>query len=334
MTLRPLADTGLHVSPVALGCWPIAGVTTLGATPEHSRATVAAALDAGINHLDTAHAYGYRGESERIVGEVVRPMIAAEGRDRVVVASKCGLVWGERRGTGGSGKRPQFKDGRPETIRAQCDESLTRLGLDVIDLYYLHAPDPKVPVAESAGAIAELIAAGKVRAAGVSNFTSEAQYRDFASACPFAADQQPYNMLQTDIETDRVPWARRHGRPGVAIATYWPLMKGLLAGKLSRAHVFADGDSRAGYPVFQEPEWSKTQDLLDRLREIAADLRATVAQLVVAWTLARPAVTTVLCGAKRPTQIIETAAAMRLDLPPEATAAIDSALRDRGSIAA
>ena len=324
----------MHVSPVAMGCWPIAGVTTLGVNAEDSRATVTAALDAGINHFDTAHAYGYRGESETILGEVLGPLIAAEGRRRVVVATKVGLVWGERRGGGGSGKRPQFKDGRPETIAAQCEESLSRLHLDAVDLLYLHAPDPKVPLAETAGAMRRLVDAGKARAAGVSNFTTEQQYRQFAAECPFAADQQPYNMLQTGIEADRVFWARRHGRPKVMIATYWPLMKGLLAGRLTRDHVFATGDTRQTYTVFQEPEWSKTHELLDRLREIAAGLDATLAQLVIAWTIARPAVTAALCGAKRPGQIAETAAAMRLELPPDVTSQIDQAIAARGPVAA
>ena len=331
--LRPLGRSGLRVTPVALGCWPIAGITSVGVTPEASRETVAAALDAGVNHFDTAHAYGYAGESERIVGEVL-----SASREDVVIASKAGLVWGDRRGMPVDAgvtvpvKRPQVKDGRPETIRRQCEESLRRLNTDRIDLYYLHAPDPKVPLAETAGAFRELRDAGKVRAVGVSNFTKEQQYADFAAACPISVDQQPYNMLQRDIEADRIPWARRHGEPDVLVTTYWPLMKGLLAGKIGRDHRFEPGDSRPGYPVFQEPEWSKTHDFLDRLRPVAERLNLTVAQLVIAWTSRRPGVGSVLCGAKRPDQIRETAASMTVDLPEPALRLIDDAIARRGPV--
>ena len=163
MTRRRIGQTDLWVSPVALGCWPIAGITSVGVTEADSLATIAAALEAGINFFDTAYCYGYDGESEKLVGRVLRPH-----RKEVVIATKCGIHWGR--------DQKQVKDARPETIRRQCDESLQRLGMEVIDLYYLHAPDPSVPIAESAGALKELLEAGKVRAVGVSNFSQISQY--------------------------------------------------------------------------------------------------------------------------------------------------------------
>ena len=152
------------------------------------------------------------------------------------------------------------------------------------------------PVAESAGAIRDLIAAGKVRAAGASN-VGVAELEQFAAACPLAAYQPPYNMLQRQIEADTLPWCRQHG---VSVLAYWPLAKGLLAGKMSRDETFAPTDSRRKYPMFQGDEWQKNHDLLDKLREIAAASGHSVAQTVINWTIHQPGITAALCGAKRP----------------------------------
>lgn len=304
----------VSVSSVALGCWPIAGITSVGVTYEQSVVTVQAAFDAGVTHFDTAHAYGYDGESERIVGEVLKPV-----RDQVFVATKGGLVWDP---PSGPGKRPQRRDGRPDVLKQQCDESLQRLGFDRIDLYYLHAPDPHVPIAEQAGAMAELLDEGKIASVGVSNFSSVAQYEQFSAVCPIAADQQPYNMLQRDIEQTVMPWTRQRQIPTMV---YWPLMKGLLAGKITRDYQFDESDSRLKYPIFQGELRERAHLVLDQLAVIAADVNATIAQLVVAWTASRPGVGSVLCGAKRPDQIVEVAKAMSLTLNTETVARVDAA---------
>ena len=307
-----------------MGCWPIAGITTIGTTEADSRETLAAAVEAGITHFDTAHAYGYDGLSERLTGQMLAPH-----RGRVSVATKGGLVWGPPDPARPDAKRPQSRDGRPATLRRQCDQSLSRLGWDAVDVYYLHAPDPNVPVAESAGAIADLIAAGKARFAGVANFTDREQYAAFAAECPIAVDQQPYNLLQREIERDRLGWAAEHGARTVC---YWPLMKGLLAGHLARDHRWHARDSRQHYEVFREPNWTRTHDLLDALRDLAAAKRCTVAQLVLAWTIRRPGLAAALCGARRPDQIRETAAAMQIELTAADQAAIDAAVTARGPI--
>ena len=294
MEHRLLGASGLRVSSVALGCWPITGMTTLNAIREESIKTIHAALDCEINFLDTAYAYGIDGESEQMIGEVI-----ADRRDEVVIATKGGL---HRVG------RSQDYDGRPETIQRECDESLARLKTDRVELYYLHAPDPKVPVAESAGAIAELIETGKVLAAGASNLTVT-QLEEFHAVCPLAAVQPHFNMLQQEIEADVAPWCRARN---ISLCVYWPLMKGLLAGKLLRDHQFEPGDGRAKYPMFQGTEWEKNHDFLDELRVISGEAGITVSQLVIAWTISRPGITSALCGAKRDWQIRETAAAMML----------------------
>jgi len=337
MELRPLGNTGIMLSPVAFGAWPIAGLTSAGTNDEDSVATIRACFDLGINHIDTAFCYGIHGESERLVARAL-----CTRRREMVIATKGGLHW--------DAEGKQAHDASPTMLRRECEESLRRLGTDYVDLYYLHAPDPKVPVAESAAALRKLMEEGKTRSVGVSNVTV-AQLDQFAAVCPIAAYQPPYNMLQRQIEADTLPWCRARG---VAVLVYWPLMKGLLAGKLRRDQSF-EGDSRRKYPMFQGEEYEKNLDLVEKLRAIAAggtgmspvgqvdnlphgkrqvgNLPHTVAQLVVNWTIHQPGITAALCGAKRPEQLRETALAAGWQLTPDQLARIDHALAERGPAA-
>lgn len=314
MPRRRLGTTDVFVSPLALGCWPISGMTSLGVTAEQSRATIAACLDLGINFLDTAYCYGADGESETLIREAL-----GSRRNEMVLATKGGIAWDA------DGK--QLKDARPETLRRQCEESLRRLGTDRVELLYLHAPDGRTPVAESAGELKRLMDEGKTRAVGASN-VNVAQLEEFVAACPLAAVQPHYNMLQREIEADLLPWCRARG---VSVCVYWPLLKGLLAGKLPREHRFAPQDGRAKYPMFQGDEWRKNQDLLDDLRPIAAEAGVPLSALVLAWTVRRPGITTALVGAKRPDQIAENAAALTFEPTAEQLARIDAALARRGT---
>ncbi|MEQ8791876.1 MAG: aldo/keto reductase [Pirellulaceae bacterium] len=311
--LRPLGNTELRVSPVALGCWPISGMTSLDVNDEDSLKTLHAALDAGVNFFDTAYGYGANGESERLIGRAIR-----DRRDEVVIATKCGLHWDE------SGKR--VFDTRPERIKQELDESLIRLGTDRVELLYLHAPHGDTPLAETAGAMKEMMESGKVRSVGVSNFTVP-QMEEFHAVCPITANQPPYNMLQRQIERDALPWCRERG---ISVVVYWPLLKGLLAGKLARDHVFPPEDGRAKYPQFQGEEYRKNQDFVDALRAVAADAGKTVAQVVVNWTIHQAGVTAALCGARRDHQIRETAGAVGWRLTDDQLRRIDQALAERG----
>lgn len=313
MPLRPLGQTDIQVTPLAMGCWPISGITSINVTEAASLATLEAALDAGINFFDTAYAYGYEGESERMIGRAL-----GHRRDEIVIATKGGIHYGP--------DRKQGRDGTPATLKRECEESLRRLGTDRVELLYLHAPDPNVPLAESAGALKELLDVGKTRSVGLSN-ASAAQLAEFHVVCPLTAYQPHYNMLQREIEASQLPWCAEHG---VSIASYWPLMKGLLAGKLPRDHVFDPRDGRQKYPMFHGEEWRKNQDLLDRLRPIAAEAGKSVAQLVLNWTIHRPGITVALCGAKRPDQIRDNAGGMGWQLTPDQLAKIDAALVERG----
>jgi len=314
MELRPLGNTDLRVSVVALGCWPIAGITSPGTTESDSIATIQECFELGINHLDTAYYYGRSGESERLIGRAL-----ADRRDEMVIATKGGLHWSES-GT-------MVHDASPATLRRECEESLQRLATDRVELLYLHAPDKNVSIAESAGALKQLLEEGKTRSVGVSNVTL-AQLEEFAAECPIAAYQPPYNMLQRQIEADTLPWCRQRG---IAVMVYWPLAKGLLAGKIRRDHVFAETDSRRKYPMFQGEQWQKNHDLVDRLRDIAGDAGRTVAQVTINWTIHRSGITAALCGAKRAAQIRDSAGGADWRLTDEQIAQIDQALADRGT---
>ncbi len=292
-------------------------MSTPGIDDAESLATILACFDLGVNFLDTAFATGMTGRKRAV--DQLKPWPAdgtkwsspPSGRSRMRAA---GLL-------------KQIIDGCASAtlLRRQCEESLRRLQTDRVELYYLHAPDPQVPIAESAGEIKRFIDEGKVLSAGVSN-VDLTQLKAFAAECPLTAFQPAYNMLQRDIERDTLPWCREHG---VSTMVYWPLLKGLLAGHLPRDHAFAPGDSRLKYPMFQGEEWQKNQDLVDALRQVAADAERSVAQVVINWTIHQPGITSALCGAKRPDQIRDNAGAMGWGLTDEQRARIDAALAAR-----
>lgn len=326
---RPFGSSPVSVGPLGLGCWPLAGMTRAGVTHEAAVATVRAAIEAGVTHLDTAYCYGERGESERAIGESLGLTSGSDGRrrDAVVLAGKCGIHWEPDAAL--SPPRRQVVDGRPERIRREVEESLQRLGTDRFDLLYLHAPDPAVPIEESAGELQRLMEAGKARAIGLSN-ASVANLERFAAACPLAACQMQFNMLQREIEAEVLPWCMANG---VAMVVYWPLMKGLLAGRMRRGQTFPTSDSRHKYPIFNGAEFDRNLDFVDSLRPVAARLGCTLPDMVLAWTAEQPGITSVLFGATSPEQVVENAAALRCDLDDDARSAIRDAIQARGPVA-
>lgn len=285
------------IHPVGLGCWPLAGITSGGVDHKTAVRTIQAALDAGINHLDTAYAYGRDGESERRIAEAI------DGRrDQVVLATKVGVCWTE---TG-----EVVRDGSPESLIRHTDISLARLGLNEVDLLYFHAPDDNVPIEESAGAMRTILEAGKARTIGVSNLSVNEMER-FASECPFCVAQSQFNMFQRQMETDVIPWCRERN---IAFIGYETLALGLLTGKMTAVTTFDESDWRRQSPLFQGENFSKNLAIVERLRLIADRVGVSVSQLVLAWTIHRPGITGVLCGAKRPEQIAETAQAAQIPL--------------------
>ena len=297
---RRLGNSELRVSPVAFGCWPISGMTTLHTNEQDSLDTLRAAIDCGINFFDTAYCYGPKGESDQLLGQAIK-----HNRDELVIASKGGVHWDDQ--------VQKVQDASPGRLKRECEEILERLKTDVIDLFYLHAPDPKIPVAESATAFSELIESGKIRYAAVSNCTVD-QLEEFVSVCPIVAVQPPYNILQRHIEADLIPWCIERD---IAVVNYWPLMKGLLAGKIRRGHQFDANDKRLTYEIFQGEAFERAQCLLDGLDDVANETGKTVSQVVINWTMCQPGITSTLCGAKRDWQIQETAGAMGWELSTE-----------------
>lgn len=296
-SLSSLGKTSLTISSVGLGLWPISGISSLNVNDSDSMATIQAALDSGINFFDTAYSYGYDGCSDRLLARAI-----SGNRNQVVVATKVGTHYDSH--------RQRIIDGRPEILIQHARESIERLKIDKADIMYLHIPDPKVPLDESASAIAEIVDRGLARFAGVSNVTLE-QLQLFHQFCPVAVVQPHFNMLQMDQVIQIRNFCQAES---ISIACYWVLMKGLLAGKMPRDHHLEPEDRRRGYDIYQGQAWHRAQDLLDQLRKLAADLHCTVAQLVVAWTIAQPGISSALCGAKRAEQITETAQAMSLEI--------------------
>jgi aryl-alcohol dehydrogenase-like predicted oxidoreductase len=313
---RPLGTSDLQVSPVSFGCWPIAGISSLEVNDRDSLATLHAACDAGINFFDTAYSYGYDGEADRLLAQVLR-----ERDERLIVASKVGSHYRP--------DRTRCVDGRPETLLRHAEEIVHRLGVEAVDILYLHEPDPQVPITESADAIAEIIRRGWARYAGVSNVSLQ-QLAAFHQTCPVVVVQPPFNMLQSQsLDAIRDYCLEQQ----IGVACYWVLMKGLLAGKLMRDHQFDPRDRRLTYPIYQGAAWERAQDLLDALRGIAAERDCTVSQLVIAWTLQQPAVTVAICGAKRSEQITETALAMQIQLSAAELQQINELIRHVGRTA-
>jgi aryl-alcohol dehydrogenase-like predicted oxidoreductase len=327
---RPLGSSSVTVGPLGLGCWPLSGMTRAGVSREAAVATVRAAVDAGITHLDTAYCYGERGEADRAIGEALGWTSATQAgrvpRDAVVIAGKCGIHWVPD--TAKDPPRRQVVDGRPERLRAEVDESLARLGTDRFDLLYLHCPDPAVPIEESAGELRRLMDAGKARAIGLSNAGVDLMAR-FAAECPLAACQLHFNMLQREIEESALPWCRERD---IAMVVYWPLMKGLLVGKMHRGQVFPPSDSRHKYPLFNGPEFERNLEFVDALRPVAARLGVALADLVLAWTAEQPGITSVLFGATSPEQVRENARALACTLDDAARDSIRQAIAARGPV--
>jgi aryl-alcohol dehydrogenase-like predicted oxidoreductase len=288
MERRRLGTDGLTTSALGLGCMGF----SQGYGPaddEESLRAIRRAFDAGVTLLDTAMSYG-RGHNERLVARAL-----AEHRGQVEVATKFGIVRGE------NGVR---LDGRPEHVRGYCEESLSRLGVEVIDLYYLHRVDPDVPVDESVGAMAELVKEGKVRHLGLSE-VSAAQLEQAAAVHPIAAVQFEWSLLWRQPEEDVVPAARRLG---VGLVPYSPLGRGLLTAALDRAEIDSS-EFRRGDPRFHGTELDRNLAQIGALRAIAGQLGTTPGQLALAWLLAQGPEVVPLPGSRNPERVAQNAAA-------------------------
>jgi len=284
---------------------------------------IRAALDAGVTSIDTAAIYGF-GLSEELVGRAI-----AGRRDEVQILTKYGLRWDSDEGTeyfettDRDGRRREVrKNARPDSVVYECEQSLRRLGTDCIDLYQCHWRDVSTPVADTMEAVAKLLEQGKIRAAGVSNFSVE-EIEAARKVVPIASDQPPYSMLLRDAENDILPYCREHN---IGVIVYSPLQRGLLTGKITEDYQFGPGDHRAGSKLFQPENVRRVNAFLDDIRPIAEAHDATLGQLVIHWTLRRPGVTAALVGARNPKQATENAKAAELEISDDELRQIDERL--------
>ncbi|TDB93509.1 aldo/keto reductase [Actinomadura sp. 7K534] len=298
-----LGRTELRVTPIAYGTWQFGG--EWGEVEERSAIeSIRHARELGINVFDTAQGYGF-GTAERLLGRAL-----ADEMDRVVIATKGGL-----RMDGGT----LVRDSSPTWIRRGVEESLSALGVDRIDLYQVHWPDPKTPPAETAAALWDMVDEGLIGHVGVSNFDSE-QFRAFSAGRQVEALQSPYHLFHRDIEGDVLPQAAEHD---VGVLAYGPLAHGLLGGRFDESTTFPADDWRSGSPDFSGAPFRRNLEVVGELRRFAEERDATIGQLAVAWVLAHPAVQVAIVGSRRRAHLDETVGALDIGLSPADLAQID-----------
>jgi len=308
MDTRRLGGQGLEVSQQGLGCMGMSEFYG-GTDDAESLATIHRALELGVTLLDTADMYGPF-TNERLVGRAV-----AGRREQVVLATKFGNVRGEH------GERLGIR-GDAAYVREACDASLRRLGVETIDLYYQHRVDPNVPIEETVGAMAELVAAGKVRWLGLSEAAPETIRRAHA-VHPISALQTEYSLWTRDVERKLLPTVRELG---IGFVAYSPLGRGFLSGRWSSPDAIPDGDFRKGNPRFQGENFTRNMALVERVRELADAKDATPAQLALAWVMHRGDDVVPIPGTKRRSYLAENVAATRIELTEDDMRALDEAV--------
>jgi aryl-alcohol dehydrogenase-like predicted oxidoreductase len=302
-----LGTSGLEVSPIAFGAWQLGGDWGEYEVDD-AIAAIRAARELGINLFDTAHGYGF-GRSERVLGEALADELRSD-RESLVIATKGGL----RPSNGGV-----ERDSSPDWIRHGVDASLEALGVNHVDLYQVHWPDPDTPFADTATALAELVDAGKVRHVGVSNFDA-AQMEEFSRTLPVETLQPPYHLFRREIEGDILPHCAEHE---IGVLIYGPLAHGLLSGAFDEHPEFAEGDWRASSVVFKGETLHRNLAVVEELGRFASDRGWKLSHLAVAWTLAHQAVHVAIVGTRNPAHIAEAVDAAEISLGDSDLAEID-----------
>ncbi len=327
MLTRPLGQSGIEASAVALGTWVMGGWMWGGADESDSIDAVHAAIDEGVSLIDTAPIYGF-GHSEIVVGRAI-----ADRRDRVVLATKVGMVAnapGGRHmfrstaaGPDDNGHIPVSIYNHPDSVRQEVELSLRRMGTDRIDLIQTHWQEEDTPLEDTMGALVRLKEEGKVRAIGVCNATAE-QMERYRSVAPLDTDQEQFSMIDpAKSESGQNAYCERHG---IAVLAYSPLALGLLTGRVGPEREFPEGDLRRGRDRFSVENRGRVKALLDSFADIAGAHGCTTAQLVIAWTVRQRGVTHALVGARTRAQAVENAAAGRVALTGSEVQAMDRAV--------
>lgn len=302
----------LNLSVITFGAWATGGWMWGGTERNDSIKAIQASFDAGVTSIDTAPVYGM-GLSEEIVGEAIRNI----PRDKVQILTKYGMRWDLAKGDLAMHSKDNegneidiYKYAAKQSIIQECEDSLTRLGTDYIDLYQIHWHDKTTPIEETMEAVSQLIKEGKVRYAGVCNYDANLM-REASQYIQLASDQVPFSMVRRDIEKELVPYCLEHDK---AILAYSPLQRGLLTGKMNPGHAFAKDDNRSALHYFSDENLKRVNSFLDQLKPLADEKNATISQLVLRWTVEQPGITIALVGARDAKQALQNAAAMDFDL--------------------
>lgn len=312
--MRSLGTSGVKVSPVIFGAWAVGGWMWGGAEERESIAAIQASIDQGVTTIDTAAVYG-QGYGEEVVGKAIQGR-----RDQVQIATKCGMTWDipggsdpwetdDRHGTRITIRR----NSGPSSVAIECERSLSRLGVETIDLYQVHWPDTSTPVEETMAALLKLQEQGKIRAIGVSNYDTT-WIKRAAAAGPLASLQPPYSLIQRKIEPEILPLCREHG---IGVIVYSPLERGLLTGKVGVDREFPADDHRSKHKFFTAENRRLVLDSLAKIEPIAANHHASLAQVVINWTIQEPGITAALVGARNADQAVHNAEALNFKLTPD-----------------
>jgi aryl-alcohol dehydrogenase-like predicted oxidoreductase len=315
MEYRKLGSTDLEVSAITFGAWAAGGWMWGGSDTSEAIKAIKSAYAQGVTTIDTAPVYG-QGASEEIVGEAIKDL----SRDKVQILTKFGLRWDIAKGVFHFHSKDNqgrdidiYKYASKKSIIKEVEDSLKRLRTDYIDLYQIHWPDTSTPIQETFEAVAQLIQDGKVRHAGVCNYSVD-QMKEAEKYVNLASNQVPFSMVNKGIEIEIVPYCIKNNK---SILAYSPLERGLLTGKMRPGQPFGQGDHRANNPFFSEQSIIKTNAFLEKIKPIANAKGVTLAQLVLKWTLERPGITIALAGARNETQSLQNAAATTFDLNPD-----------------
>jgi aryl-alcohol dehydrogenase-like predicted oxidoreductase len=313
-----LGMTGLQVTPIAFGTWQLGG--EWGAFDEDEAVkAIRHARELGINFFDTAQAYGF-GASERLLGRALREELRTR-RDEIVIATKGGLRIDQQRGL--------VRDSSPAWLRHGVEASLGALGVDHIDLYQVHWPDPTTPFAETAEVLGDLVWEGKIRHVGVSNF-SVAQMAKFARTHPVETLQPPYHLFRREAEADILPYTHEQD---IGVLAYGTLAHGLLTGAMDQSTTFAGDDWRSLSPLFEGETFERNLATVSELERFARDRGHTVSQLAIAWALANPSVDVAIVGSRHASHIEDSVGALELRLSGEEMTEIDSLVSGAVSVA-
>ncbi|MDQ3392787.1 MAG: aldo/keto reductase [Bacteroidota bacterium] len=325
MEYRDLGKSDIKLTEITFGAWAIGGWMWGGADKKDALAAIRKSLEMGITSFDTAPVYGF-GTSEDILGEAL-----SGKRQEVQILTKFGLSWDTSKGEfyfdskDNSGKKVKIhKYAGKNSIINECEQSLKRLKTDYIDLYQIHWSDSTTPIDESMEAIYSLMKEGKVKAVGVCNY-SAAQMKEANDAVPLASNQVPYSMVLRDIEEEVVPFALKNN---IGILAYSPLQRGLLTGKITKDYKFEEGDHRPNTSHFKPHNLEKTNNFLNSIKPLADDKGATLAQIVINWTIHQPGITSALVGARNARQVEENAKARQIKLSQEEMEFINNKLND------